>query len=46
MIRNVLALVGLVVVVKAAYNHYEEFSDLKRKQAEREASESANDSAS
>lgn len=39
MIRNVLALVGLVVVVKAAYNHYEEFSDLKRKQAERDANE-------
>lgn len=46
MIRNILALVGLVVVAKAAYSHYEEFSDLKRKQAEREASESANDSAS
>lgn len=39
MIRNILALVGLVVVVKAAYNHYEEFSDLKRKQAEHEEPE-------
>ena len=38
MFRNILALVGLVVVAKAAYSHYEEFSDLKRKQAEREAS--------
>ncbi len=38
MIKNMLAMVGLVVVVKAAYNHYEEFSALKRKQAEREAS--------
>ena len=45
MIRNILALVGLVVVAKAAYSHYEEFNDLKRKQAEREASESAKDSA-
>lgn len=36
MIRNILALVGFVAVAKAAYKHYEEFSDLKRKQAERE----------
>ncbi len=39
MIRNLLALVGLVAVAKAAYKHYEEFSDLKRKQAEREKPE-------
>lgn len=33
MIRNILALVGLVVVVQAAYKHYEEFSELKRQHA-------------
>lgn len=42
MIRNILALVGFVVVAKAAYKHYEEFSDLKRKHAEDKASKQNN----
>lgn len=29
MLRNMLAVVGLVVVAKAAYEHYREYRDLK-----------------
>ena len=42
MIRNILALIGLVVTAKAAYNHYQEFTDLKRKNADRDTQEQDN----
>jgi len=36
MLKNILATVGLAVVLKAAFEHYREFQDLKRdKQASR-----------
>lgn len=37
MLKNLLATVGLAVVLKAAYEHYREYSTLKREKAEREA---------
>ena len=36
MLKNILALVGATVLLKAAYEHYEEFRALKREKAERE----------
>jgi hypothetical protein len=37
MLRNILATIGLVVTLKAAYEHYCEYSALKREKAERDA---------
>lgn len=37
MLRNMLAAVGLVVVAKAAYEHYREYRDLKAEQAKWQA---------
>ena len=36
MLKNILATIGLVVVAKAAYEHYREYSELKRRQEEGE----------
>ncbi|EOZ3002255.1 hypothetical protein [Pseudomonas aeruginosa] len=37
MVKNILATIGLAVVVKAAFEHYREFQELKReKQDSRE----------
>ncbi|WP_301585308.1 hypothetical protein [Stutzerimonas stutzeri] len=35
MLRNILAAVGLFTVARAAYEHYCEYSTLKREKAER-----------
>lgn len=37
MLKNILAVVGLVTVARAAYTHYCEYSVLKREKAERDA---------
>lgn len=38
MLKNILAAVGLVVVTKAAYAHYREYSRLKQEQNIRDIS--------
>lgn len=35
MLKNILATVGLAVVLKAAFEHYREFRELKRERRER-----------
>ncbi|MGF0334997.1 hypothetical protein [Ectopseudomonas toyotomiensis] len=35
MFKNLLATVGLAVVLKAAFEHYREFQELKREKQER-----------
>ncbi|EPB6948112.1 MULTISPECIES: hypothetical protein [Pseudomonadaceae] len=35
MLKNLLATVGLAVVLKAAFEHYREFRELKREKQER-----------
>lgn len=35
MLKNILALVGIAVLLKAAYEHYEEFQALKQEKAQR-----------
>ncbi|WP_017940297.1 hypothetical protein [Zestomonas thermotolerans] len=35
MLKNVLATIGLAVVLKAAFEHYREFQALKREKQER-----------
>ena len=37
MLKNVLATIGLAVVLKAAFEHYREFQELKREKQERTA---------
>jgi hypothetical protein len=37
MLKNILAAIGLAVVAKTAYEHYCEYSALKREKAERDA---------
>ncbi|WP_256380893.1 hypothetical protein [Stutzerimonas azotifigens] len=37
MLKNILATIGLAAVVKAAYEHYCDYSALKREKAERNA---------
>jgi len=36
MLKNILAAVGLYFVAKKGYEHYQEYSDLKREKEERE----------
>jgi len=38
MLKNILALIGLIVVARKGYEHYQEFSELKREKQERDAS--------
>lgn len=37
MLKNILAAIGLLVVAKKGYEHYQEYSELKREKQEREA---------
>lgn len=39
MLKNILATIGLVVVVRAAYEHYCEYSALKREKGEKDKQE-------
>lgn len=36
MLKNILATIGLVVAIRAAYEHYCEYSALKREKEEKE----------
>jgi hypothetical protein len=36
MLKNILAAIGLAVVAKAAYEHYREYSELKRERTTRD----------
>ena len=38
MLRNILAMIGLLVVAKKGYEHYQEYSELKREKEARDAS--------
>lgn len=38
MLKNILATIGLAVVIKVAYEHYREYRELKREKAGREDS--------
>lgn len=38
MLKNILALIGLIVVARKGYEHYQEFSELTREKQERDAS--------
>lgn len=42
MLKNILAAIGLYFVAKKGYEHYQECSELKRKQEEREQGAQAN----
>lgn len=36
MLKNILAAIGLLVVAKKGYEHYQKYSELKREKQERE----------
>lgn len=38
MLKNILAAIGLIVVARKGYEHYREYSELKREMEERDSS--------